>query len=585
MFCTKIISITRQTNTTIMTINNNTFGTFLQKKLTLILLFIMTIGTISISTIQAQGNWNDPGATVLLGGNTTGYNSSLLEVDGKPAIAYCDPLNNYVVKYRRATDSKGTTWGSSVTIDVANFSGYYDVDMKIINGNPAIVSSSAHNYDIRFTRASDAAGVFWNSSVVVAPNVTTTTTQRYFDLEEVNGKPAIAYYDSDDRDLYYVQATDANGNFWGTPVLIASTGNVGQHLSLAIINGRPAISYYDATNQDLMYVRATNANGTAWGTPMTLFSTNDVGLHTSLKSINGNPAIIFSDFTNKRLIYIRATDTDGTTWGGPTLVTTHYGEEMEMLVVDGQPAIAYYTGYGDHDLRYLRSQDANGTSWGTHEVLDDGSAAMGNRLSMAIIDGNPAISYQDFTNKDLKYIRADNPGGLPVELTFFKGKLTEQGSELTWQTASEKNNEGFEIERSQDGENWETLDFVQGYGTTTETENYNYTDYERLQGTSYYRLKQIDFDEKYEYSHVIQITREQQSGGVKIYPTLVQNDLNIESGKGDVTIYNTLGQHIMNIQLNNQNTTISLSHLPKGQYFLRFQNEVSVSTLSFIKTN
>ena len=70
MFCTKIISITRQTNTTIMTINNNTFGTFLQKKLTLVLLFIMTIGTISISTIQAQGNWNDPGATVLLGGNT-----------------------------------------------------------------------------------------------------------------------------------------------------------------------------------------------------------------------------------------------------------------------------------------------------------------------------------------------------------------------------------------------------------------------------------------------------------------------------------------------------------------------------------
>lgn len=566
--------------------NNCTIINLKQNALIAILTIVICFTGVGI--INAQHNWNDPGATVLLGGNTTGYNSSLLEIGGKPAIAYCDPLNNYKVKYRSATDSKGTTWGSSVTIDAGNFTGYFDVDMEIINGNPAVVSSSAFDHDIRYTRASDAAGVFWNSTVVVAASVTTNnTTQRYFDLEEVNGKPAIAYYDSDDGDLYYVQATDANGDFWGTPVLVASTGDVGQHLSLAIINGRPAISYYDATNEDLMYVRATNADGSAWGTPMTLFSTNNVGLHPSLKAINGNPAITFSDFTNKRLIYIRATDTDGTTWGSPVLVASHYGEETKMLVVDGQPAIAYYTGFGDHDLRYLRSNDANGTSWGTHTVLDDGSAAMGNKLSIAIIDGNPAISYQDYTNSDLKYIRAGNVTGLPVELTFFRGEATAEGVELTWQTASEEINEGFEVQRSGDGENWEVLDFVDGAGTTLITQDYSYTDYEALEGVSYYRLKQRDFDGNFEYSDIVQISIkivEYEAAAIKIYPTLVQNDLNIEGGKGQVLIYNTLGQPVSPITPYENKTSIPVNHLPKGQYFLHIQRQNGdLKTMPFVK--
>ena len=257
-----------------------------------------------------------------------------------------------------------------------------------------------------------------------------------------------------------------------------------------------------------------------------------------------------------------------------------------MLVVDGQPAIAYYTGYGDQDLRYLRSNDANGTSRGTHEVLDDGSAAMGNKLSIAIIDGNPAISYQDFTNRDLKYIRASYVHGLPVELTFFRGEMTEQGVALTWQTASEEINEGFEVQRSVDGENWEVLDFVEGAGTTLEIQDYNYTDYEALEGISYYRLKQMDFDGNFEYSDIVEITVKQlNETAIKIYPTLVRNNLTIEGGQGQVMIYNTLGQPVAPVTQYENKANISLVHLPKGQYFLRIQNENKISTTSFIKVD
>ncbi len=573
----------RQKFTTNMN-NNNTLINFKQ----IFSITILTVFTLisSVSFINAQHNWNDPGATILQDGTLPWNQSSLREVVGRPGIAFCDVNDNYLLKFQRGTDSKGTGWGSAVVVDNISFSGLHKIDMEIINGNPAVANSAHNVFDIRYTRALNSTGDFWGSTVQVVTGISTTNHVNQIDLEEVNGKPAIAYYHTDDQDLYYVQATDATGSTWGTPVLVASTGKVGNFLSMSVIDGRPAIAYYDETNQDLKYVRANDDDGSTWGTPVTPWSNGNVGRHASLTTVNGRPAIVFEEVDNSRLLYMRADDATGSTWPGfPVIITSHRGEEMDLLVVDGKPAVAYYTGFGGQDLRYLYSQDIDGTNWNAPVLLDDGSTAMGNILSMAIIDGNPAISYQDFTNRDLKYIRASNPDGLPVELTFFKGEMTEQGTELTWQTASEKNNEGFEIERSQDAKNWKTLDFIDGYGTTPETQNYNYTDYETLEGVIYYRLKQIDFDGKFEYSNIINVTRDgYENRMVYTFPNPVQNELNIIDGEGQVTIYNVLGQPLQSYNIENSVFQINTTNLPKGQYILHIQQQNgTIKTKQFIK--
>jgi hypothetical protein len=76
-----------------------------------------------------------------------------------------------------------------------------------------------------------------------------------------------------------------------------------------------------------------------------------------------------------------------------------------------------------------------------------------------------------------------------VELTSSSGETTSKGKHLHWQTASEENNKGFDIERSIDGKNWETIDFVQGNGTTLMTQDYTYIDKNPVNENSYYRLK------------------------------------------------------------------------------------------------
>ncbi|MFK7948743.1 MAG: T9SS type A sorting domain-containing protein [Saprospiraceae bacterium] len=548
----------------------------------LILGFIISFST----STNAQNNWNDPGAMIIQDGATPWNQSSLREVVGRPGIAFCDE-STYKVKFQRGTDSKGTGWGSAIIVDNTDFSGLHKIDMEIINGNPAVANSAHGLYDIRYTRAANSTGDFWASTVQVVTGISTSNHVNQIDLEEVNGKPAIAYYHTDDKDLYYVQANDATGSTWGTPVLVASTGDVGDFLSMSVIDGKPAIAYYDGTNEDLKYVRATDADGSTWGTPVTPWSNGNVGQHASLTTVNGRPAIVFEEVDNSRLLYMRASDVTGATWPGfPAIITSHRGEEMDLLVVDGKPAVAYYTGFGAQDLRYLYSQDVDGTNWNAPILLDDGSTAMGNILSMAIIDGNPAISYQDYTNSDLKYIRATYVHGLPVELTFFKGEMTKEGTKLTWQTATEEINEGFEVQRSIDGKEWEVLDFVFGNGTTIEVQNYDYLDENPLEGTTYYRLKQIDFDGQFEFSDIIEITQNENiNDEITIYPTLVKDNLNIEGGSGKILIYNNVGQPIKVIEIYNDQTTLNLRSLPNGQYFLRLitSNNNSVKTFTFVK--
>lgn len=107
---------------------------------------------------------------------------------------------------------------------------------------------------------------------------------------------------------------------------------------------------------------------------------------------------------------------------------------------------------------------------------------------------------------------------LPVELTQFQVAEKPNSTELHWRTASETNNDGFEVQRSSDGKQWSFLDFVSGHGTSIESFSYVYRDQQPLLGLSYYRLKQIDFDGAFEYSDMVSSKREYTEASFSIAP-------------------------------------------------------------------
>ncbi len=93
----------------------------------------------------------------------------------------------------------------------------------------------------------------------------------------------------------------------------------------------------------------------------------------------------------------------------------------------------------------------------------------------------------------------------PVELSSFSASVVNSEIILNWTTASETNNQGFDIEHSFDNQKFSKIGFVPGFGTTTEAKSYSFSISDATAGVHYYRLKQIDFDGTFKYSEIVAV--------------------------------------------------------------------------------
>jgi len=135
---------------------------------------------------------------------------------------------------------------------------------------------------------------------------------------------------------------------------------------------------------------------------------------------------------------------------------------------------------------------------------------------------------------------------LPVELLSFTGRKVQNGNLLEWITASEENNEGFEVQESEDGVNWKIIGWVEGQGTTAELNNYEFLDRITFIGNNYYRLKQLDFDGAFEFSNIINLKNEGEGVVVQVLPNPSPGDVNVtvlnpNKEKMSITLYDSAG--------------------------------------------
>lgn len=163
---------------------------------------------------------------------------------------------------------------------------------------------------------------------------------------------------------------------------------------------------------------------------------------------------------------------------------------------------------------------------------------------------------------------------LPIELIDFTAILKENVVHLDWQTASETNNDYFTIERSQDLQNWELIATIDGAGNSTSTLSYSAQDFNPLFGTSYYRLKQTDFDGNYEYFEIQSIDYSA-AGVLSLYPNPFNNSIKVQGPEGeleDIRFMNTLGQDLTSLvyikYIGENEALINTSKIRSGSYLI-----------------
>jgi Secretion system C-terminal sorting domain len=167
---------------------------------------------------------------------------------------------------------------------------------------------------------------------------------------------------------------------------------------------------------------------------------------------------------------------------------------------------------------------------------------------------------------------------LPIDLLYFKGFAKNGLNLLNWATATESNNIGFDIERSNDGLLFSKIGFVKGFGNSNAQKQYNFTDNTPLVGINYYRLKQKDNDGKFTYSPTI-VLNQADKKQLLIYPNPATNDFTLVTNEAKplpFSMANSLGRIVMtgtvtnSIDVDIQMLSTGLYTLVCGQQIMRF---------------
>ena len=176
---------------------------------------------------------------------------------------------------------------------------------------------------------------------------------------------------------------------------------------------------------------------------------------------------------------------------------------------------------------------------------------------------------------------------LPIELTSFTATCDGRSALFEWTTATEKNNDYFSLERSDDAINFVEIARIAGAGNSIEPLSYSYTDYGVYGGDNYYRLVQVDYDGTRTASEIIVTNCVEASGEPEVlaYPNPFNSDLTVElENFGDrpasIEVYDVLGRLVYfekaDAPQNSYQTILHLDGLSNSTYTVR------VSTSDFV---
>lgn len=173
---------------------------------------------------------------------------------------------------------------------------------------------------------------------------------------------------------------------------------------------------------------------------------------------------------------------------------------------------------------------------------------------------------------------------LPIDLVSFDAQINHKAVYIKWATATEVNNDFFTIEKSEDMKTWELLAIQNGAGNSNQYLTYQYLDMNLMEGISYYRLKQTDFDGQFEYFSPVTVNNKfgfSNEIEVNIFPNpsygIFNIQINSEIEKGEILVANTLGQIVAKYPIaKNQHFPIDITEYGKGIYQVLIMNNSSI---------
>jgi len=406
---------------------------------------------------------------------------------------------------------------------------------------------------------------------------------------------------------YLSSKGDSNNNMDG--ITLSTTSNTLTNNFIQILNS-DAVSTYT--------VRVPIKGLSLTGTNKLFYNTIDIGGNSSATIHNGDSYCIFGansgDYTFKNNIFQnrRTGASDHIHWIlklGTTnscainLNYNYYVSPVFTVQVNGN--------------KYTNTTFTTAALGGTNSAYKTTSITIGDNASLTSTvitevgigeDLSNASNYPNCQDDIYDYIGQRNISGgtkgafesgssaLPIELVSLGGDCYNNNCLLTWQTATEKNNKVFTIERSVNGVDFNIIGLVAGSGNSLQLRNYKFVDADDIKGIVYYRLSQEDYDGKRSHSNIISVDKSCQvvaEPEIILYPNPSEQNLTIEvkllrPSQIGIEVVDAIGRTVKLINVKRyddgiQSIEINLDELAKGIYFLNAEINEQRFSRKFVK--
>jgi photosystem II stability/assembly factor-like uncharacterized protein len=393
-------------------------------------------------------------------------------------------------------------------------------------------------------------------------------------------------------DLYFINADTgwaAGGDFASFP------SGIDDRIILNTTNGGNTwtIQHGEAYKQPLKSIYFIDQNsGYATGPGGVIMHTTDGGINWAeqqvLSSFSFND-VFFSDpntgfvvgdylgLPHHSVIY-------KTTDGGSNWIETQLGTDEiidGIYFTDEMNGWAAGNNYGSGNIGVVYHTTDGGENW-----IVQSTPAIDALFSIYFTDANHGWA----TGHLGTVIATESP--VPVEITSFTATADGNDVRLNWQTATETNNKGFEIERK--GREWKTIGYLAGHGSTTQERHYSYNDNNIEAGNYSYRLIQIDLNGTQTESEIVSVTVKNPAEYVlnQNYPNPFNPTTNIsysipKDGQVKLTIYNALGEKVKTLadgykNAGRYNIEFNANNLSSGIYYYRIESGTFVKIRKMI---
>lgn len=528
-----------------------------------------------------------------------------LDANDNLVIAYQYQSGNTMKASLTKVNTDGSLpWGSE---GIALGNGLAPYPTLLPNNEIVVTWSNNSPSTLYMHKITDGGGLAWTTPVAV--NVGTSTTTRGQIVANNNGDFTLIFQKKSFgiSTTLYAQRYNTNGVAqWAAPVQLSNLTTSGARYYSVLSDGDVTYCGYYASAgvRFASYLQRINANGSLpWGINGQLFSTytgnSPMQQTTNIAHTAGSPYVwgvcTYSDVNQTQYgVYVQKFNA----LTGAVLLNSVgkvvYPVSASFDTQAGALSLAndapFFITYDANYKIYATKLDAAGNfSWSTNRVeMSSTTATLSQpkgRFAFAAgsVDQGVAVWTETRGGIEKAYAQAINSFGiLPITFNDFRAVKSGKVSNLFWTTTTENNCKGFYIERSSNGSSYQKIGFVSSKaigGISSSPIDYIFTDLMPLQKNNYYRIKQVDLDDRYSYSKTILVQHDNQETLLikSLYPIPANTSLrmNYESNlasSGTLSIVDMNGKILKRLSVSfieGENVfDVDVNELAKGTYYI-----------------